>query len=141
MPSFGGYLSGHKLWKTVAYGAAALMGRDLGRPAEIRAEGERVQRQLGYKAALMKAGIIPCPFAATPKVKLRVVEPKQTVTAPVAIEPEPYFEPEPPRPPDPEKPRQVLPHRSVCVSAWQGRSPAVSRTGGLRGSSATRRRR
>lgn len=121
-PSFTGYLEGHSFWRTVAYSAAAGMGRDINAAKAIRAESDRVCRDLEIKTNLIKAGILSSPLVkrATPHVTRHVA---------------PHVKLTPTRPPDTTwRPTK----RHIMKQPLMSRPAAVKPSGGLRGSTATK---
>ncbi len=143
-PSFGGYLSGHSFWRTVAYGTAGSMSRAFGAMTGIRARNARFERQLSLKMSLMRHGILPYPgetkATQEPRRKLALAAVRASVPA-ATVPPETTWRPTPKQQVDPNRPKDVIPARSVCAPVKQSYPAAVSKTGGLRGSSATRWRR
>lgn len=118
-PSFSGYLEGHTLTKAIAYGVAADFGNELSQVERNRKYAAKYERNLVLRRNLMLAGILP---GLKP-------EPKIPTATRLHL------------PREAPKPKRVITPHSPVVSKYQSYSPAVSSTGGLRGSKATRRRR
>ncbi len=141
-PSFGGYLSGFSFSKAVAYGLASGLGRACAGAAEIKARMERTERKIQIKMNLMRYGILPYPgekkATQVPRRVAAMTAIRESVPA-ATVPPDVTWKPIP-KPPAPEI-RPVIPARSVCAPVKQSYPAAVSKTGGLRGSTATRWRR
>lgn len=108
-----------------AYAYAAVMPR--------RPKGFKWARQQEIKANLVQAGFLPRPgqkksYAALSKLYQPTA--RSIPTVPPDVDPKWVG-----------KPRIVIPPRPVCASRYQPQPAAVSNTGGLRGSLATRGRR
>lgn len=147
LPTFSGYLSGLSFSKTAAYGLASGLGRALSSPERIRATGERIARRFQLRLSLMRHGILPYPgetkVTQVPRREAAVTAIRVSVPAAPAptVPPETTWRPAPKPIQIAPRVKQVIPARSVCANPYQARPAAVSNTGGLRGSLATRRRR
>lgn len=124
-PSFGGYLAGHSFWRTCAYGLAADMGRSINDPKQVRAEDERVCRNLEIKMNLINAGILPGPgetkSSAAPRRAAYVAAVCKSLPTPTV-------------PPD----MAWRPKRKPAARFSASRPPMIKPSGGLRGSTATK---
>ena len=54
MPSFFGYVSGHSLWKSIAYGVASDMGRDWTQQARVHAYAQKYELKVAVLHEVMK---------------------------------------------------------------------------------------
>ncbi len=143
-PSFGGYLSGFSFSKAVGYGLAAGLGRACAGVAEIKARLARTERRIEIKMNLMRYGILPYPgekkATQVPRRQAAMAAIRESVPAPT-VPPEATWRPSPQPVKVAPKVQEVIPARSVCAPVKQKWPAAVSETGGLRGSTATRWRR
>ncbi len=130
--------------KTIAYGAAADLGRGLRWMTRVKDYVAAYERRTGYEQALLAHGIVPDRIArelGRPIAK-HVTKTTTPVSRPASQPPPLRIEPKArPRPAPDRSPKQVIPRYSVVADPRQSRPAAVKSCKGLRGSTATKWRR